>query len=83
MKRLPCVCWRPSSSARMTLKQRLRYARQAYASEHQVPTDVLLLGLALEASGDLDGARAACAEAMTINDQMPGVRELHQRLQRQ
>ncbi len=63
-------------------KAALTYARQAYASEHQVPTDVLLLALALEASGDLDGARATCAEAMSINDQMPGVRELHQRLDR-
>lgn len=64
-------------------KAALAYARQAHSSEHQVPTDVVLLALALEASGDVDGARAACAEAMAINDQMPGVRALHQRLRRQ
>jgi len=60
----------------------LEYARRAYSSEHQVPTDILVFALTLEATGDLDGARAACAEAMASNDQMPGVRELHQRLDR-
>ena len=60
----------------------MTYARQAYSSEHQVPTDILTFALTLEASGDPDGARRACAEGMAIDDQMPGARELHQRLGR-
>jgi tetratricopeptide (TPR) repeat protein len=56
------------------------FAQQAYSSKHQSPADVLAHALALEASGNLPLAREVCAEAMGINDQMPGVRELHERL---
>lgn len=58
----------------------LDYARRAYSSDHNVPADVLAFAIALEATGDAPGARKACAEAMAINDQMPGVQELHRRL---
>ena len=61
--------------------QALQLARQAYSSAHQKPADILTLALALEASGNLVGARKICAEAMTINDQMPGVQALHRRLE--
>jgi tetratricopeptide (TPR) repeat protein len=56
------------------------FAQQAYSSKHQSPADVLAYALALEASGNLPRARELCAEAMGINDQMPGVKELHERL---
>ena len=56
------------------------FAQQAYSSNHQKPADVLVYGLALEASGNLSRARELSAEAMEINDQMPGVKELHERL---
>ena len=56
------------------------FAQQAYSSKHQAPADVLCYALALEASGKLPRAQEVCAEAMEINDQMPGVRELHERL---
>ena len=59
----------------------LQYARRAYSSSHRKPSDILVLALALEASGDLVGARKVCAEAMTVNDRMPGVQELHRRLE--
>jgi tetratricopeptide (TPR) repeat protein len=55
-------------------------AQRAYASQHQCPKDVLVYAEALEASGALDDARRICAEALAINDQMPGVRELGERL---
>ena len=56
------------------------FARKAYSSNHQCPADVLVYALALESSGNLDAARRVCAEAMEINDQMAGVKELHARL---
>jgi hypothetical protein len=56
------------------------FAQRAYSSKHQSPADVLCYALALEASGNLPRAREVCVEAMEINDQMPGVRELHERL---
>ena len=59
----------------------LQLARQAYSSNYQKPTDILVLALALEASGDLVGARKICAEAMAVNDRMPGLQRLHRRLE--
>ncbi|WP_185964326.1 tetratricopeptide repeat protein [Aliikangiella marina] len=56
------------------------YAKTAYHSQHQVPADILAYALALEASGDIDGAKKLSAEAMKINDQMPGAKQLYQRL---
>ncbi len=55
-------------------------AQQGYSSDHQCPMDVLVYALALESSGDLAAARRICDEAIAINDQMPGVRELNDRL---
>ena len=56
------------------------FARQAHASNHQCPADILVFALALEAVADLDAARRVCAEAVQANDQMPGVLELRSRL---
>lgn len=56
------------------------FAHRAYNSKHHCPMDVLIYALALEASGDPANARRLCAEAMKINDQMPGVKELYERL---
>jgi tetratricopeptide (TPR) repeat protein len=56
------------------------FGKYAYSSKHQCPADVLVYALALEASGNLADARKVCAEAMEINDQVPGVKELHERL---
>ena len=58
----------------------LDFAKRAYSSKHKVPTDVLVYALALESSAKLGEALKICNEAIEINDQMPGVRELHKRL---
>jgi tetratricopeptide (TPR) repeat protein len=56
------------------------FAGKAYNSKHKCPTDVLVYAEALEASGDIVNARRVCAEAMKWNDQMPGLKELNERL---
>ncbi|WP_182869993.1 tetratricopeptide repeat protein [Rhodopirellula sp. JC639] len=56
------------------------FAHMAYSSNYQCPADVFVYALALESVGDLDAARSVCHEAIKINDQMPGVMELHERL---
>lgn len=56
------------------------FAHRAYSSKHRCPTDLLVYALTLEASGDLANARRVCLEAMKINDQMPGLKELTERL---
>lgn len=58
----------------------VEFAKRAYNSKHQVPADVLTYALSLEASGDIDNAKKIFEEAMKINDQMPGIKELSQRL---
>ena len=62
------------------LERALRFAQRAYASKHQCPVDIAILATALEAIGNLDEARSVCREAMEINSQMPGLRELYGRL---
>lgn len=62
------------------LERARELAEKAYSSEHQCPSDVLVYARALEASGNYADARRVCTEAMEINDQMPGIRELHGRL---
>ncbi|MDV3350159.1 tetratricopeptide repeat protein [Leptothoe sp. LEGE 181152] len=56
------------------------FAQQAYSSDHQCPMDVLIYALVLESSGDSVAARRVFDEANQINDQMPGVKDLHERL---
>ena len=58
----------------------LTLAHKAYLSPHQKPADVLVYALALEADGQLEHARQIGEEALAINDQMPGVRALVDRL---
>jgi len=58
----------------------LRYAQAAYASVHRMPMDLLAYALALESASRRTDARVVCDEALAINDQMPGLRELDQRL---
>jgi len=58
----------------------VQLSQKAYLSKHQVPADILIYALSLEASGAIEDARRVSEEAMEINDQMPGVRELSQRL---
>jgi len=41
---------------------------------------VLVYALALESSGDLAAARRVCDEAIEMNDQMAGAKELRERL---
>ena len=55
-------------------------AHDAYNSDHKCPMDVLVYALALESAGDLVGAQRICDEAISDNDEMPGVKELVQRL---
>jgi len=56
------------------------FGQRAYSSKHRCPADVVAYALALEASGDSVTARRLCNEAMELNDQMPSVKELHERL---
>ena len=56
------------------------FAQRAYDSDHSCPMDIHVFALALERVGDTDHARRICGEAMAINDQMPGARELSDRL---
>lgn len=56
------------------------FAAKAYENKHKCPADVLVYAQALEASGNLVSARRICAEAMQTNNQMPGVKELSERL---
>lgn len=58
----------------------LEFSNKAYSSEHQVPADILAYALALEASAEIEDAKKISQEAMKINDQMPGLKQLHQRL---
>lgn len=58
----------------------LRYANRAYSSRHRVPADILAYALALEAASRWEEARTVCNEALAVNDQMPGLRELQLRL---
>lgn len=58
----------------------VEFAQKAYESEHRVPADILAYALALEAAGDKQKARVYAEEAMGINDQMPGCKEIYERL---
>jgi len=58
----------------------VQLSEKAYLSKHQAPADILIYALSLEASGAIEDARRVSKEAMEINDQMPGVRELNRRL---
>ena len=58
----------------------LDFAKCAYESNHQVPADILTYALSLEAVGDMINAKQICAQAMSINDQMLGLKALNQRL---
>ena len=60
--------------------QACEFGKSAYSSEHRCPADVLIYALALEASGNMSAARKICDKAMKENDEMPGVKELHDRL---
>ncbi len=56
------------------------FAERAYSSKHQCPTDLLIYALALESAGDFSAARRVGEEARQSNDQMPGLKELLERL---
>lgn len=58
----------------------LWYAKRAYSSTHKVPADIMAYALALEAASRWEEARTVCNEALAVNDQMPGLRELQLRL---
>ena len=58
----------------------VEFGKKAYNSKHKRPADILVYALALEAYGALEDAKKIAEEAMNINDQMSGVKELHQRL---
>lgn len=62
------------------LTRACEFAERAYASAHQRPADLLAYALALESSGNLDAARLVCTKAMEVNDQMPGIQALQERL---
>lgn len=58
----------------------LRYAHRAYSSPHKVPMDILAYALSLESVSRREEGLTICNEALAVNDQMPGLRELHSRL---
>jgi len=58
----------------------VEYASRAYSSTHKVPVDVLTYALSLESASRFEEARVVCDEALSINDQMAGLRELQLRL---
>lgn len=58
----------------------LQYAHRAYSSAHKVPMDILTYALTLESASHWEEARRICGEALAVNAQMPGLRELHARL---
>jgi tetratricopeptide (TPR) repeat protein len=62
------------------IPEAIQYASLAYNSRHRKPMDVLVYAQAAERSGELPLARRLCAEAMKLNDQMPGLQELSARL---
>lgn len=61
-------------------KKALDLAKQAYLSKHQKPADILAYALALQAAGEIKRAQKILQEAVKINDQMPGMKELEQQL---
>lgn len=62
------------------IPEAMRYASLAYKSRCRKPMDVFVYAKVAESSGDLALARRLCAEATELNDQMPGLQELHDRL---
>lgn len=58
----------------------VEYASRAYSSKHKTPIDVLTYALSLESASRFEEARIVCDEALSINDQMPGLKELQLRL---
>ena len=58
----------------------VKYASRAYTSMHKVPSDLLTYALSLESASRFEEARVVCDEALHLNDQMPGLKELRLRL---